>query len=115
MPRDESGEPPDAILAHAYTRFVTQDDLDGEQPVIIEDSGGDDEDEYAVEPRSLWSSAAEIGSGLLALVLVTIAVWVVYLAFGLGFALVDRLLTIAAPALLAMGAAVLLARYLSRR
>jgi hypothetical protein len=71
----------------------------------------DEDDEPVVEPRSRWRLAAEILGGLFALLLVTLGVMAFYLAGGVFLGLLET----AAPAILAMMAAVWLARYLSRR
>lgn len=78
------------------------------------DEGEDLEEEEDVRQdvsRSRWSIVAEVGGGLVALFLVSVAVIAMYLAGGVFVGL----LTTAAPAVATMLAAVLLARYLSRR
>ena len=88
-----------------------------EEPGDAADENAYDEDEdlSEAEPRSRWSTASDITSGLLALLVVSAGVWLAYLAFGVGFALLDRALATAAPAIGVLCAALLLARYLSRR
>lgn len=62
-----------------------------------------------------WAAAKEIVGALIALLLVTLVVMVIYLAGGIAFGVLDYLFRTAAPAILAIVAAILLARYLSRR
>jgi hypothetical protein len=90
---------------------VSLDDDPGED-AFWED---DEEEPSKAGPRSRWSTAAEVLGGLLALFLVSVAVWVLYLAVGVGFAVAGHLVTTAAPAIAAVTAALILARYLSRR
>lgn len=93
--------------------MIPDDDSDN-----VEDNSVVEEEEDAdanAEPRSPWSTASEITGGLLALLLVTVGVLVVYLAGGVVLAVAVHLLTTAAPVILALAAALLLARYLSRR
>jgi hypothetical protein len=71
----------------------------------------EDDDGEVVVPRSRWRLAAEILGGLFALLLVTLGVMAFYLAGGVFLGLMET----AAPAILAIIAAVWLARYLSRR
>lgn len=61
-------------------------------------------------PVSFWQSLFEIGGGLLLLVLVSVGVLLLYLVGGIFLGLLTRM----APAVLAVSAAVILARYLSR-
>lgn len=70
----------------------------------------DDEIEVEEPPLSFWESLSEITKGLVALILLSVAVLALYVVGGvfLGF------LTWAAPAVLAVSAALILARYLSR-
>jgi hypothetical protein len=75
----------------------------------------EEDDVEEAEPRSRWSTASDITSGLLALLVVSAGVWIAYLAFGVGFAVLDRLLATAAPAIGVLCAALFLAHYLSRR
>ncbi|MGE5814537.1 MAG: hypothetical protein ACM36C_08635 [Acidobacteriota bacterium] len=93
-PRDEKADP-EAGAAGEYEvpDFSIDADEDIEEP-----------------PLSFWGSISEIGRGLIALLLVSVGVLVLYIAGGifLGF------LTWAAPAVFAVTAALILARYLSR-
>ena len=93
-PRDEEADP-EAGAAGEYEvpDFSIDADEDIEEP-----------------PLSFWGSISEIGRGLIALLLVSVGVLVLYIAGGifLGF------LTWAAPAVFAVTAALILARYLSR-
>jgi hypothetical protein len=102
----------------AYTSLVSVDEEsdageDRRAPDFEEDE--EDEDVEEAEPRSRWSTASELAGGLLALSVVTVGVWVAYLAFGVGFAVIDRVLATAAPAIGVLCAALFLAHYLSRR
>ncbi|HSL23696.1 MAG TPA: hypothetical protein VK886_19345 [Vicinamibacterales bacterium] len=72
---------------------------------------GQDDDEPIEPPPSGWAMASEITGGLIALLLVSLGVMVLYLAGGVFLGL----LTTAAPAVVALTLALLLARYLSRR
>lgn len=70
----------------------------------------DDEAEVQ-EPRSAWGTISEVARGLIALLLFSVAVLTLYVAGGVFFGA----LAWAAPAVLAVGGAIVLARYLSRR
>lgn len=67
-------------------------------------------DDVEDPPVSFWRSLSEIGGGLLLLVLVSVGVLLLYLVGGIFLGLLTRM----APAVLAVSAAVILARYLSR-
>lgn len=96
-----------------YTRLVTPDREEEEpyQHDVEWTSERDDEDEPIEPPPSGWAKASEVTGGLIALLLVSVGVMVLYVAGGVFLGL----LTTAAPAVLALTLAFLLARYLSRR
>jgi hypothetical protein len=71
----------------------------------------DEEDGADAQPPSPWAAASEIAGGILALLAVSVGVIALYLAGGVALGLFST----AAPVILAMAAALLLARYLSRR
>lgn len=74
-------------------------------------SAGEDEDAVEEPTLSTWGTISEVAGGILALLLLSVFVLVLYVAGGVVFGLVAW----AAPAILAIGAAIVLARYLSRR
>jgi hypothetical protein len=82
-----------------------------EEPDVAPTEDEEEDDIAPAAPRSRWSEAAEITGSLVALLLVTLSVLAFYLVGGF---LVELIAT-AAPAVLAVVAAVLLARYLRRR
>lgn len=99
LQRDQESRP--------YTRHVEP----GEEPDVAPDDGFDEDQAEPAAPPSRWSTVTEILGGLFALLLVTLGVMAFYLVGGV---LVELLAT-AAPAVVAVAAALLLARYLSRR
>lgn len=74
----------------------------------------EDDDEDRPAPTG-WAAAREIAWSVVALLIVAVAVMGLYLAGGLAFGVLGYLLSTAAPAILAVTLAVVLARYLSRR
>lgn len=107
-----------ARLTRGYTPLVAiEDDVgkDGgepeDQPFTYDDVFAEDDDEEVEEPPpSLRASVADAATGLAALLAISVAVFLLYIAGGmfLGF------LTWAAPAVVILAAAFLLARYLSK-
>ena len=78
-----------------------------------EDTGpeyGEDEDDVEEPPPTFWEGVSDAARGLIALLLVALGVLALYVAGGVFLGV----LVWAAPAVLAIGAAVILARYLSR-
>lgn len=92
-----------------------RDTVDGE-PVEeefeyeIPDFSRDPDEERPEPPVSFWQALFDISRGLIALVAVSIFVLALYVAGGIFLGL----LTWAAPAVLAVSAVIILARYLSR-
>jgi hypothetical protein len=68
------------------------------------------DDDLPEPPPTFWESVSDVTRGLVALIALSAAVLVLYIAGGVFLGLLTR----AAPAVLAISAAIILARYLSR-